>query len=251
MGYHFLTTFQYIATDPMPPMARPSPAFTTGRWRRRLVHAAAVLSLLPALPARAQPQAEDCNNSQRGPCCQGLDIRTPEIPPRDKLWCPQKLRFYDLFPQLTTYRHLVFDRMESCRSPDKDTDPERLAFTYCVPNTRQNMKVEVIDLAHPRFETRLGKLSKDLDLWPLTRPGDANKMGVWGTDNIQRFDANFITAARFSPYGGSGPQVGFVGFHGARRYEIKITLDDPGVQFRDAKSFEAFIQAYVDQFGKP
>lgn len=232
-------------------MARPHPASPAGLWRRCLLHTVAVLSLLPALSARAQPQPEDCSNTQRGPCCQGLEDRTPKIPPPEELQCPLKARFYALFPQLPTYRHLVFDRMAYCAEPAKDMDPERLAFVYCVPKTRQNMKVEILDLAHPTFETRLGKLRKDLDLWPLTRPGDAHKMGVWGADNIRRFDANFITAARFSPYGGSGPQVGFVGFHGARRYEIKITLDDPTLQFRDAKSFEAFIQAYVDQFGKP
>lgn len=233
-------------------MARHHAVIPCSPWGRRVVHAVAALSMLQAaLPALAQAPAEDCKDLQRGGCCLGQENRTPEIPPPDKLQCPQKAHFYALFPQLPTYRHLVFDRMAYCADPTKDLDPERLAFTYCIPHTRQNMKVEILDLAHPTFDTRLGKLRKDMDLWPLTRPGDALKLGVLATNSIRHFDANFIAAARFSPYGGSGPHVQFVGFHGDRRYEIKITLDDPGQQFADPKSFETFIKGYVDQFGKP
>ena len=223
---------------------RPASAVTTA-----LV--SVLTAMLSGLSAHARAQAEDCNNHQLGPCCPSVEEKPPEIPPLDKLSCQQKAHFYALFPQITTYQHLVFKELQVCAEPARDIYPEELAFVYCVPHTRQKMSVKITDLAHPKFETPVGKLNKEMILWPLTRPGDMNKLGVWQAPNIRRFDANFIGSARFSPHGGSSPQVGFTGIHNSRRFVIQINLDDPGQRFRSANSFESFIKAYVDQMSRP
>ena len=187
---------------------------------------------------------KDCDNVNKLPCCPTLeDGFIPEIPSWEKISCKTifKEAEYGMFPKLLEYKGYIFREVISCAVQNMDCI---LTFDYCIPKTRQKMRIEIKDYKDPFFQTEMGKASKNIDLLML-KP-NAIALGSRDLSVNKKYKNSKIVSARFSPYGGKSDTVGYIAYVN-ERYFISISIDDKPKRFTESLQVEEFLKDYISQ----
>lgn len=185
----------------------------------------------------------NCDDVNLLPCCPTLDDFTPEIIPWEEVGCKtdSKAAAYTFFPKTLEYNGYIFRQLQSCTVQNSDYS---LFFDYCIPKTRQTMRVEIIDLKHPHFESEIGKAK--IDIYLLSFKSEATVFGAHNLSINKKFKNSRIISPRFSPYGGSSEDVSYVA-HVNDRYYINISINDKPKYFTEAIALERFLNDYINQ----
>ena len=199
----------------------------------------------------------DCDDLNKLACCPSLESGyIPEILPWDKVGSKTtyKEAIYGMFPKILEYKEFIyrdlfsssFQNLEEYAPLDPPTlTNSKLSFSYCIPNTRQVMKVEITDYNAPFFETKIGKALKDLDL--VVFQPNAIALGIHNHSPLnKKYKNSVIASTRFSPYGGESDDVQYIAYV-SDRYLITITIDDKPMRFTKPIQVEEFINDYVSQ----
>ena len=187
---------------------------------------------------------KDCDNVNKLPCCPTLeDGYRPEIPSWEKISCKTifKEAEYGMFPKLLEYKGYIFREVISCAVQNMDCI---LTFDYCIPKTRQKMRIEIKDYKDPFFQTEMGKASKNIDL--LMLQPNAIALGSRDLSVNKKYKNSKIVSARFSPYGGKSDTVGYIAYVN-ERYFISISIDDKPKRFTESLQVEEFLKDYISQ----
>ena len=188
----------------------------------------------------------DCNDVNKLNCCPSLeDGYEPKIPlVKDIHQTVYKIAEYEMFPKLLEYKDYIFSEVSSKAVQNMDNN---ISFYYCIPKTRQRMKVNITDFSDPFYETTNGKASKGIDLIYFNNPGAALSFGAHSVSPInKKYKKSIIVSSRFSPYGGKEDSVSFLAYVNDR-YLIAITIDDKPKRFTEPLQVEEFIKEYVSQ----
>lgn len=186
----------------------------------------------------------DCDNPNKLSCCPSIeDGYIPEIPSWDKVGCKTALKEieYAMFPKILEYQEYIFREVVSCAVQNMDCI---LTFDYCIPKTRQKMRIQIKDYKDPFFETDMGKASKNLDLIML-QP-NAIALGAIDLSVNKKYKNCKIISPRFSPYGGESETVDYIAYVN-ERYLISISIDDKPKRFTEPLQVEKFLENYISQ----
>lgn len=200
-----------------------------------------------ALVVLSQPvfsQNTDCSDVTKISCCAE---EGKAIPPLSELSCKEaKGYLYAMFPQILSYGDYVFNSVQACNTAELDTYPGMLEFSYCVPNRRKYMNISITDYGLPFYQTPQGKSVVAMDM--LNFHPSAVNLGSREVSKIENKDIlneMRVFSPRFSPYGGSGDTVSFIGFY-QKRFLVEIHVDDKEKLFTSPEQFELFIKNYVE-----
>jgi hypothetical protein len=186
----------------------------------------------------------NCDDLNLPSCCPTLADYIPIIPAWEEIGCKtdRKAAEYHFFPKILEYQGYIFREVSSCAVQNMDF---KLNFDYCIPQTRQTMRVEIADYNDPFFETKQGKAFLPIKFM-IFKP----EAIALGSHELSPFDRKYkksrIVSARFSPYGGASDSVSYVAFVN-ERYMITITLDDKPNRFKEPLDVEKFLKDYIAQ----
>lgn len=199
------------------------------------------------ITASASAQVEnDCDDINKPSCCPSLeDGYVPKIPPVEDIHqTVYKIAEYDMFPKILEYKGYIFREVMSKAVQNMDSN---MSFYYCIPKTRQRMKVNIADFSDPFYETTNGKASKDIGLIYFNNPEAAVAFGAHSVSpKNKKYKKSIIVSSRFSPYGGKEESVSFLAYINDR-YLLAITIDDKPKRFTEPLQVEEFIKDYVSQ----
>lgn len=188
--------------------------------------------------------AIDCNDPNLLSCCPSLASYTPKMKLYEDLGCKtdRKAAEYPFFPKMLEYQGYIFRDISSCAAQNMDCS---LMFDYCVPQTRETMRVKITDYKDPFFATNQGKAALNMDFLVLNP--QALALGSHELSPMNRkYKKSRIVSARFSPYGGKSDDVMYYAFVNDR-YMITITLTDKVNRFKSALETERFLNSYIEQ----
>ena len=120
-----------------------------------------------------------------------------------------------------------------------------MVFEYCLPNTRNRMRVSITNLKDPFICNKVGKAIKDMFIMPFVQLATSSLFGYLPALNINKFTENKIASLRFVP-GGKSDEVSFVGWHN-NQYLIDISLTDPEYRFKKTIEVENYLREYIMQ----
>ncbi|MBP8792416.1 MAG: hypothetical protein KBE41_05900 [Lutibacter sp.] len=216
----------------------------------------AFTAILFSLTAFAQIES-NCNNINEPICCPSLESGyTPKILPWDKVGSKTSFKeaLYGMFPKILTYKEFIyrdlfsssFQHLEEYAPSDPPTlTNSKLKFSYCIPNTRQKMIVEITDFSAPFFQTKMGQAIKNLDL--LVFNPQSIGLGAHNHSPLnKKYKNSVIMSARFSPYGGKSDSVSFLAFV-KDRYLIAIEVEDTAMRFTEPIQVEKYLSEYISQ----
>lgn len=188
-------------------------------------------------------QETDCDDVNKISCCTN---EGNEIPAFNELKCTDDGNLYAMFPQILNYGDYEFNRVDDCNKPEFDGYIGTLQFTYCIPSSRKFMKVSISDFSLSFYQSPEGKATISMDM--LMFDPQAINLGSRETPKILKKDIltqQRVFSPRFSPFGGTGDVVEYVGFY-QKRYFVKILVDDKEKLFTEPDQFEMFIKDYVE-----
>ncbi|MDP5062974.1 MAG: hypothetical protein NWP64_13715 [Maribacter sp.] len=191
-------------------------------------------------------QSNECNDGGNFECGSLKDRGEIVITALDQLGCKyEKAHLYAMFPRITIYAGYVFKEITYCSSNEIDPYQGRLQFIYCMPDTCQEIDINIYDFNDPYFQTSTGKILKDITLMPFDATTSSALMGAHLTSSLNKFNNEIIISPRFGSIRGESDEVSYLAYHDDR-YFIQIDIDDKNKRFTEPIQVENFISVYVN-----
>ncbi|WP_158975026.1 hypothetical protein [Cellulophaga sp. L1A9] len=209
-----------------------------------------IILILLAIYQPVVSQSTPCVKGDSASCLSLKDRGEIVITPLNKLSCKkQKAHLYAKFPKVTSYAGYLFKKINACTATDIDPYHGQLKFTYCLPETCQELRVTIFDFNDPYFKTESGSIHKEMYLMAFDATPASVIIGAHLATSINHFDKEIIISPRFGSMGGSSDTVGYLAYDSSR-YLISIEVDDENKKFTAPSQVEQFIADYVQQIKK-